>query len=339
MDPTELNKNIKRRQFPMKTVEEIAAKVNNAQYFTKLDCQKGFWQLKVTERTSKYLTMGTPWVRFCYRRLPFGICSAPEVFSEIMNKTLEGIDNCEVAMDDIFIFGNSVQELNKITKSVIDRLTEAGFTLNKEKCEYNKQRVKFLGHVFTNKGYEADNDKIKAIETLKTPTCVKELQRLLGMVNYLGKFIKNLSEITDPLRRLLHKDIAWSWGFEQEKAFATIKKTLTTTPVLKYYDVNKPVKLSVDASSKSMGACLMQDDQPVAYATRAFTSAQQKQPQIVKEALAIRFACTKFHEYVYGKKIIVESDHKPLETIFKNSLHNAPVRFGMCCNTLQIFAT
>lgn len=75
-----------------------------------------------------------------------------------------------------------------------------------------------------------------------------------------------------------------------------------------------------------MGACLMQDDQPVAYATRAFTSAQQKQPQIVKEALAIRFACTKFHEYVYGKKIIVESDHKPLETIFKNPLHNAPLR-------------
>lgn len=326
MDPTDLNKNIKRRIYPMKTVEEIAAKTNGSKYFTKLDCQKGFWQIKVSERTSKYLTFSTPWGRYCYLRMPFGISPAPEVFSEVMNKTLEGIENCEVAMDDIFIHARTSKALQDTTKRVINRLGKAGFTLNDEKCEYNKTTVKFLGHIFTGNGYKADHEKVEAIHALKVPTCVKELQRTLGMVNYLGKFINNLSELTEPLRQLLHKETAWFWGPEQQKSFEDIKDTLTKTPVLNYYNVNKPVMLSVDASSKSMGACLLQDSKPVAYATRAFTPSQQNQPQITKEALAIRFGCTKFHEYVHGKELVVESDHKPLETIFKNSIQNAPLR-------------
>lgn len=101
---------------------------------------------------------------------------------------------------------------------------------------------------------------------------------------------------------------------------------LTTTPVLGYFDVNKDVKLSVDASSMAMGACLLQDGKPIAYATRALTKAEQNYPQIEKEATAIRFACKKFHEYVYGKSLEIESDHKPLESIFKKPLMNAPMR-------------
>lgn len=326
MDPTELNKNIKRRIYPMKTVEEVAAKTHGSKFFTKLDCEKGFWQIKVTERTSKYLTFSTPWGRFKYLRMPFGISSAPEVFAEVMNRTLEGIDRCEVVMDDTFLHAPTLKELRETTKTVIKRLTDAGFTLNKEKCEYEKTSVKFLGHIFTINGYEADKNKVVAINQLKTPTCVKELQRILGMVNYLGKFISNMSELTEPLRKLLHKEAAWCWETEHTRAFEKIKKVLTSTPVLAYYDVNKPVKLSVDASSKSMGACLMQEGKPVAYATRAFTTSQLNQPQIVKEALAIRFGCQKFHEYVYGKELSVETDHKPLETIFLNPIQNAPLR-------------
>lgn len=326
LDPTDLNKNIKRRHYPLKTVEEIAAKVNGSKFFSKLDCQKGFWQIKVSERTSKYLAFATPWGRYTYLRLPFGICSAPEIFSEIMNKTLEGIEKVEVAMDDIFIHAADLKTLKETTQKVINRLKEAGFTLNDEKCEFDKTMIKFLGHIFTQNGYKADNEKIKAIGLLKAPTCVKELQRTLGMINYVGKFVKSLSELTEPLRSLLHSDTAWTWDEMHQKAFEKIKETLTTTPVLAYYDVNKDVTLSVDASSKSMGACLMQDGKPVAYAAKSLNNSQQNQPQIVREALAIRFGCNKFHEYVYGKKILIETDHKPLETIFKNPVHQAPLR-------------
>lgn len=326
MDPTELNKNIKRRHYPLQTVEEITARVKGSKFFTKLDCEKGFWQIKVTERTSKFLAFATPWGRYKYLRLPFGISSAPEVFSEIMNKTLEGINNCEIAMDDIFLHAETEKELNKITKVVMKRIEKAGFTLNSAKCEFNQKRVKFLGHVFTEQGCEPDDEKIKAINQLKTPTNVKEVQRLLGMVNYVGKFIKNLSQLTEPLRKLLLKDTVWHWEAEQENAVNQIKKALTSLPVLGYYDVNAPVRLSVDASSKSMGCCLLQNNRPIAYGTRAFTTAQQNYPQIVKEAMAIRFGCTKFHEYVYGKELTIETDHKPLETIFKKSITDAPMR-------------
>lgn len=158
MDPTELNKNIKRRIYPMKTVEEIIAKAHGSKYFTKLDCQKGFWQIKVTERTSKYLTFSTPWGRFSYLRLPFGISSAPEIFCAVMNQTLEGISGCEVAMDDIFIHAKTKAELNKRTHEVTKRLQDAGFTLNEEKCEYGKTSIKFLGFIFNQTGCAADED-------------------------------------------------------------------------------------------------------------------------------------------------------------------------------------
>lgn len=205
-------------------------------------------------------------------------------------------------------------------------MAEAGLTLNKDKYEFRKQKIKFLGHIFTPNGCEPDDEKVAAIEQLKVPTNVKELQRFMGMVNYVGKFMKNLSDVTEPLRGLIHKNVEWYWREEQQKSFETIKRMIKTAPVLKFYDVNKPVKLSVDASSFAMGCCLMQDNQPVAYATKALTKGQQILPQIVKEAMAIRFGCKKFHEYIYGKELEVESDHKPLETIFKKPITNAPMR-------------
>lgn len=326
LDPTELNKYVKRRHYPLKTVEEVAANIRDSKFFSKLDCEKGFWQVEVTERTSKYLSFATPWGRYKYLRLPFGISSAPEIFSEIMNKILEGMSNVEIAMDDILIHAESRKELERLTERVLRKLNEAGLTLNLNKCEFNKQRIKFLGHVFTSEGYEVDPEKVSVINGLNVPSNVKQLQRVLGMVTYVAKFIENMAEVTEPLRKLLQKDAAWYWDTEHQQSFERIKKMLTTTPILKYYDVNKPVKLSVDASSTCLGACLMQENQPIAYASKALSKSQQNYAQIEKEALAIKFGCTKFHEYIVGKKLEVESDHKPLETIFKKQLNAAPLR-------------
>lgn len=183
-----------------------------------------------------------------------------------------------------------------------------------------------MGHVLSDKGLEIDETKVDAIKKLKVPKNCEELQRLLGMVNYLGKFVPCLSQLTAPLRILLKNDVAWIWGPEQEQAFKGIKEALSSTPVLRYYDVKEDVTLSVDASSKALGAVLMQKGQPVAYATKSLNSTEQDYPQIVKEALAIRYGCKKFHDYVWGKKLTVETDHKPLETIWKKPLVNAPPR-------------
>lgn len=326
IDPTDVNKNILRRHYPLKTIEEISTRLSGSKYFTKLDCKRGFWQIKVSERTQKYLTFSTPWGRYSCTRLPFGLSSAPEVFQQAMNAIIKDLPNVECSMDDSLIHARTQEELEKHTQRVLKALKDAGLKLNKDKCVFKTNKVKFLGHIISERGLEIDPEKVEAIKRLQQPEDKAGLQRLLGMVTYLNKFIPKMSELTEPLRELLKKEVAWSWEQEHTDAVRRIKETLSTSPVLKFYDVNAEVTLSVDASSKSLGAVLLQEEQPVAYATKALTSAQQNYPQIEKEALAIKTACTKFHEYIYGKKLTVETDHKPLESIFKKPLYKAPPR-------------
>lgn len=187
-------------------------------------------------------------------------------------------------------------------------------------------KIKFLGHMLSAKGVEIDPEKVEAIGKLREPENKTELQRLLGMVTYLAKFIPNLSQITQPMRELLVQEAEWVWTPHQKKAFDEIKQALSSPSVLRFYNVNKNVTLQADASSYALGAAILQESQPVAYASRSLTKAERNYPQIEKKALAIRFACTKYHEYIYGKRLTVETDHKPLESIFKKSIASAPPR-------------
>lgn len=326
IDLTSVNKNIKRRHFPLATVEEIAARVTGSKCFTILDCTRGFWQIKMGPKSQDLLTFATPWGRYSCLRLPFGLASAPEIFQMVMTEMFKDMHGVEVSMDDILIHAKDEETLDSLTKAVIDKLMSNGLKLNRDKCVFNKKEVKFLGHLLSSEGLKVDPSKVEAIHNLKEPGELKELQRLLGMLNYLSKFIDHFSDLTAPLRMLLKKDVTFSWGPEQRKALEAIKKCLTSSPTLKLYDVNENVVLSVDSSSKAFGAVLLQRGQPVAYATKALTESEQLWPQIEKEAGAIRFALKKFHDYVWGKTIIVESDHKPLESIFKKNIVSAPPR-------------
>ncbi|XP_049870365.1 uncharacterized protein LOC126369844 [Pectinophora gossypiella] len=327
IDPSEINKNLKRRHYPLNTIEEISARLHDSSWFTLLDCKKGFWQLKVTPRTSKYLTFSTPFGRYSCLRMPFGLASAPEVFQQVMSSLLAEIENVEVSMDDILIHAATKEDLERKTEKVLKKFKDSGLKLNKEKCFYNKQEIKFLGHILTKNGLMPDPEKLETIDKIKKPENVKELQRFLGLITYLSKFIKNLSDITAPLRVLLQKDIEWSWETEQEEAFQELKKSLKSPPVLGYYDPKAPIILSVDASSYACGGVLIQNDKPIAYCAKSFTKTEQNYSQLEKETNAILVACKKFHNYIWGcKDITIESDHKPLQTIFKKPLPDAPPR-------------
>lgn len=142
-------------------------------------------------------------------------------------------------MDDILIYGSNKAELDRTTKEVIKRIKTAGLTLNKDKREFGKEKIKFLGHLLSSKGVEVDLEKVEAIKNLREPQNKTELQRLLGMVTYLAKFIPNLSDLTQPLRKLLEKNTEWFWTPHQSEAVVRIKDALSSTPVLVYYDVNK----------------------------------------------------------------------------------------------------
>ncbi|XP_063839123.1 uncharacterized protein LOC135088165 [Ostrinia nubilalis] len=192
IDPSDVNKNILRRHYPLTTIEEISADIKGSKYFALLDCTKGFWQIRLTERTQKILTFATPWGRYSFKRLPFGVSSAPEIFQEILSNLLCKFQNVRVAIDDIFIYDKSKDELHKTVREVIDVLNKSGFKLNKNKCIMEAQRIKFLGHIVSANGLEADPEKVEAIQAMKTPKNKTELQRLLGMITYLNKFIPNM---------------------------------------------------------------------------------------------------------------------------------------------------
>ncbi|XP_044731834.1 uncharacterized protein K02A2.6-like isoform X2 [Chrysoperla carnea] len=327
IDLTDVNKNVRRRQFPLKTIEEVAVKLHNSSIFTKLDCAKGFWQIPVTDRTSKYLGIATPWGRYCSLRLPFGLASAPEVFQCWMSSLLGDLEGVEVAIDDILIHASCEAEMETITKTVLDRIKKAGLKLNPDKCIFNVPVVKFLGHIVSKHGLGIDENKMKAIDNLKIPQNVKELQRYIGMVTYLSKFINNLSELTAPLRKLLIKDVEWCWEAEHTQAVNKIKDAIKTAPILKHYNPNESITLSVDASKHSVGAVLLQGDRPVAFSSKALTTSQLNYSQIEKEATAILVGCKKYHSYIWGNpNLTIETDHKPLEAIAKKPLHCAPAR-------------
>lgn len=327
LDPTELNKAIMREHYPMKTVEEVAATLDGAKVFSVLDASQAFHQIRVSEETSKLLVFNTPFGRYKYKRLPFGICSSPEVWERTAREVFEGIDGVEIIRDEVLVKGKDDKEHNEVLEKTLQRARERGLKFNKDKCEIGVTEVTHQGHVFSPQGVRADPKKVQAIVDFPTPHNVDDVRRFLGIVNYVGKFVPNLSEKTEPLRILLNQKVEWHWDEAQERAMTELKQSVVTAPVLRYYSLEEPVVVSVDASTKGVGACLFQGGKPVHYASRRLTTAEKNYGQIEKEMLAIKFGCEKFHDYIYGHQdVTIETDHKPLECLYKKPLTAAPPR-------------
>ena len=171
---------------------------------------------------------------------------------------------------------------------------------------------------------------------MPAPTDKAGVQRLLGMVQYFSKFLPNQAELTKPLRDLTQKEVEWTWVPPQASAFTAVKATVSGTPVLRYYNLSEEVTLQCDASQHGLGAALLQNGQPVAYTSRALTSAETRYAQIEKELLAIVFACERFEAYIYGRdETNVQTDRKPLESIFMKPLNATPKRLQRMLLRLQ----
>ena len=332
LDPSDLNRVIKREYYPMPTAETVMSEMSEGKYFSKLDASNGYWQIKVDEESSKLLTFNTLFGRHRFIRLPFGILSASEVFQKKIAEIIQGLDGCTNVQDDILVWGSTKEQHDARLKAVMERIQQAGLKLNEKKCVFGSTEVVFLAHLFSHEGVKPDPTKIEAIRDMPTPKSKQDvdLQRLLGMITYLGKFIPNLSITTGPLRQLMESDVEWHWSNHHNAALDQIKKLLTESPTLKYYDPELPTRISVDASKFGLGAALLQKHgdtwAPVAYASRSLSKSEQNYAQIEKEALAILFGCERFHVYLYGKSFTVESDHKPLQPIFKKPICKAPPR-------------
>ena len=250
-----LNKSVLREVHPLPKVDETLAQLAGARVFSKLDANSGFWQIPLSEPSRLLTTFITPMGRYCFNKLPFGISSAPEHFQRRMAELLTGLQGVLCQMDDILVFGKDQEEHDQRLAAVLNRIEEAGATLNPEKCEFSRESLTFLGHRIDVDGIRADPAKTEAISRMKPPTSVSGVRRLLGMANQLGKFTPNLAEITQPLRELLSKSQSWIWGPAQSAAFKRVQEELAKPTVLALYDPAAPTK---DSSSHGLGAVLIQ---------------------------------------------------------------------------------
>ena len=218
----------------------------------------------------------------------------------------------------------------------LDRARSRNLVLNPDTFRYKVPEITWMGHVLTSEGgMRPDPAKVAAVREYPAPTDVPSLKRFLGMVSFLSRYIPNVSHLLAPLRALTQSRNEWSWSHVCQDAFDTVKMLLTSAPVLKFYDPHSPATVQCDASSYGLGAVLLQGGQPVTYCSRSLTSCEIAYSQLEKELLAISFALTRLDQYVYGRHLTVETDHKPLVPIMAKPLCDAPLRLQRMLLQLQ----
>ena len=199
-----------RERYIIPTIDDIIHKVKDSKVFSKLDAASGYHQIPLDEASAKLTTFITPFGRFYFKRLPFGISSGPEIFQRLMTEILKEIKGVVCYFDDILIHTAHEESHRHLLNRVKDKLQEAGLKLNEQKFTYFKKEIKFLGHIISPDGVKPDQEKVEAKKNLSEPTSVPELRRFLGMVQYLGRYIDNLATILKPLNLLLQNDVAWT---------------------------------------------------------------------------------------------------------------------------------
>ena len=215
-----------------------------------------------------------------------------------MHEITEGLHGVEVVADDFVVvgFGSTLKQAthdhDRKLEAFLQHCQERNLKLNDDKLKLRLQEVPFIGHVATAAGLCVDPHKVQAIMEMPPPEDVAAVQRLLGPAQYLSKFLSHLSDITKPLRELTQKDTKWVWGPGQQQALETLKKAVSSTPVLRYYNLKEEVTLQCDASQPGLGAVLLQNSQPVAYASRALTPTETRYAQIEKNYLPLFLPAT-----------------------------------------------
>ena len=274
--------------------------------------------------------------------MPFGICKAPEYFHRHVNEIIEGLEGVAAIADGLLVTGagdtheEALADHDRNLIALLQRFSERNFKLNKDKFVFKQQKLKYCGHVLTSEGILPDPAKVEAITQMPIPRSKTEVRRLLGMINYLGKFLPQLSDVSEPLRNLTKEQNQFIWSNVHQDAFNKLTQLISEPPPLCYYDLEEVVTIETNASDYGLGTVLLQAGRPVTFAGRTMTETERRYSQIEKECLALLCGCTRFDHYLHRReKITAVTDHMPQETILAKSINSAPKRLQRMMLRLQ----
>ncbi|CAN6707265.1 unnamed protein product [Malus baccata var. baccata] len=322
IDYRKLNATTRKDHFHLPFIDQMLERLAGHSFYCFLDGYSGYNQIVIAPDDQEKTTFTCPFGTFAYRRMPFGLCNAPATFQRCMVSIFSDFVEkiIEVFMDDFSVFGDSFDGcLENLTK-ILKRCVETNLVLNWEKCHFMVRQGIVLGHIVSERGIEVDKSKIDLIRYLPSPTSVREIRSFLGHAGFYRRFIKDFSKISNPLCRLLQKDVAFDFNKECEKAFNHLKEMITSAPIIVTPDWSFPFELMCDASDYALGAVLGQrkEKRPhvIYYASRTLNDAQLNYSTTEKELLAVVFALDKFRSYLLGTKVIIYTDHAALKYLF-----------------------
>ena len=307
-------------RYPLPSLVSFNAKMAGAKLFSKVDLRRAYHQVLVREEDRHKTTINTTVGLFEFVRMPFGLRNAGAQFQRNIHLILKDFSFLFVYMDDLLIFSNSAAQHLTHLKTLFQRLDEFGIRVNAKKCQFAQEEIEFLGHRVTQEGIEIPTSRVDAIIRYPEPKSRKELERFLGLVAFIHRFVPYISQVTTGLNALRgaksEKEFVASWQPQHSAAFGKAKEMISSTTMLVHPQTEAKTELWTDASDTAIGSVLVQqigsEWRPIAWWSKSFNSAQQSYSPFDKELLALSYSVHHFRDYIEGQEVVVRTDHKPL---------------------------
>ena len=332
---------------PLPKIDEMYAKLKGAKVFSIIDLRSGYHHTALGKSSRAKAAFVTPFGKYEFLMVPFGLAQAPAYFQLLMNKVLEGLTFMMTYLDDIIIFSDNELEHLEHLEIIFHRLEVAGLKMKRSKLDFFKCKIHYLGHLISADGIRSLPNKLDSIRHMPVLKNTKEIKQFLGLTGYYRKFVPRFADTSRPLTTLTKKDQKFEWTPACQKSFKLLKEALCCEPVLKYADISKPYTLYTDASKFSWAGVLTQKhradvngkqvttDHPVTFVSGLFRGSQLNWAALTKEAFAIYMSVKKFPFYLTDAQILLRSDHKPLEKfLLKNTLNSKVNNWAM---ELEVF--
>jgi hypothetical protein len=317
-DARPINEHLKPDTYGIPKIRGLFRRVSGFRYCSALDLVGAFHQCPIRPEDRFITTFSWKGMRYQFAGTPFGLKHVPGHFQRLMTSVLtEHLRYVLIYIDDVFVFSNTLEEHCQHVTAVVKSLTLANLRLRRAKCHFGYKEASLLGHIIDGSSIRADPAKVSTFMSLKSPTTGKQVQALLGFIGYLRDYIPCFSKIAKPLEAIKNmKQLRESWGIKEQKAFDTLKKVLSSSPILSNPDFDQPFKVATDSSQFGNGAVLYQEidgkNRYISFFSRSLNKSQVNYPATKRELLAIVQSLKAFRYYLYGRKFELFTDHKAI---------------------------